>query len=77
MIDPDRIPYGRDITYNIGDTKCLDAEVFASKQCLSRDLEHEENRKDLVEDLICQLLWAFNIPADQSWIRARVRERVR
>ena len=77
LIDPDRIPYGRDITYNIGDTKCLDAEVFASKQCLSRDLEHEENRKDLVEDLICQLLWAFNIPADQSWIRARVRERVR
>ena len=77
LIDPDSPVYGR-ITDNIlGDTKSLDREVFASKQCLSRDLANEEKRKDIVEELICQLLWAFNIPADHPEIRARVRERIR
>ena len=77
LIDPDHPVYGR-ITDNIlGGTKSLDRELFASKQCLSRDLGNQEKRKDIVEELICQLLWAFNIPADHSDIRDRVREQIR
>ena len=77
LIDPDKNPYRRTIMHNIEDTKCLNAEAFASKQCLSRDLESEENRKDLIEELVCQLLWAFNIPANQPRIRERIRVRIR
>ena len=76
LIDSDNPVYGR-ITDNIRDTRCLDREVFASKQCLSRDLENKEKRKNIVEELICQLLWAFNIPADHPDIRERVGERIR
>ena len=77
LIDPDSPVYGR-ITDNIlGDTKSVDRDVFASMQCLSRDLGNEEKRKDIVEELICQLLWAFNIPADRPSIRERVKERIR
>ena len=76
LIDPDNILPGR-ITDDVEDTRCLNAEVFASKQCLSRDLESEADRKDIVEELMGQLLWAFNIPVDQLWIKERVRERIR
>ena len=77
LIDTDNIGWYDRITEDIEDTKCLDAEVFASRQCLSRDLENGEKRKDIVEELICQLLWAFNIPVDQPWIKERIRERIR
>ena len=56
--------------------KCSDSAVFASKQCLARDLENEEKRKNIIEELTSQLLWAFNIPIDQPWIRQRVRGRI-
>lgn len=76
LIDPNNILPGR-ITDDVEDTRCLNAEVFASKQCLSRDLESEADRKDIVEELMCQLLWEFNIAADQPWIKERVRERIK
>ncbi len=76
LIDPVR-GYAK-ITDVIPDgPKCFDSAVLASKQCLSRDLESEEKRKNIVEELICQLLWAFNIPVDQPWVRERFRGRIR
>ena len=78
LMDPDGDFSGRLSIGNISEgTKCYDTEVVASKQCLSRDLENEEKRKDIVEELVCQLLWAFNIPADQPNIREGVRELIR
>ena len=77
LMDSDKRRYGRKITDNILEcTECVDREVSASKQCLSRDLENEEKQRDIVEELVCQLLWAFNIPTEQSWIRERVRNRI-
>ena len=77
LMDSDKRRYGRKITDNILEcTKCVNREVSASKQCLSRDLENEEKQRDIVEELVCQLLWAFNIPTDQSQIRERVRNRI-
>ena len=78
LMDPDGEYSGRlSIGTISGGTKCYDTEVVASNQCLARDLENEEKRKDIVEELVCQLLWAFNIPADQPNIREGVRELIR
>ena len=54
----------------------FDTEILASKQCLSRDLEDEKEQKDIVEELTCQLLWAFNIAIDKPRIREKVRKRI-
>ena len=66
LIDPVR-GYAK-ITDVIPDgPKCFDSAVLASKQCLSRDLESEEKRKNIVEELICQLLWAFIVKPTIKW----------
>ena len=66
-----------DGTFNLNAApECFDTEVFASKQCFARDLEGEDTLKDLVEDLMCQLLWAFNVPIDKGPIRKKVRKRI-
>ena len=66
-----------DVTGNLYDKQeCIDTEVFTSIQCLARDLEDEKERKDIVEDLMCQLLWAFNIPVDKPNIREKIRKRI-
>lgn len=53
---------------------CYDSEVFAStfKTYLSRDFEEPEHQKTIFEDLIMQLLWAFNIPIDAKGIITKV-----
>jgi hypothetical protein len=56
--------------------ECFDTEVLASKQCFARDLENEDTRKDIVEGLMGQLLWAFNIPIDKPQIREKLRKRI-
>ena len=64
------------ITANIeGEPECFDSEVFVSKQCLPRDLENTEKRIDIIEELTCQLFWAFNIP-NTTQIRERIRKRI-
>ena len=75
LMDSNKRGYGRKIT-DLEGTECVDRHVSASKQCLSRDLENEEKQRDIVEELVCQLLWAFNIPTDQSRIRENVRNRI-
>ena len=77
LIDHNRYDYIEEITYNLRNVpECFDTEVRASKQCLARDLEGEKERKDLVEELTCQLLWAFNVPIDRVPIREKVRKRI-
>ena len=56
--------------------KCSDSEVFVSTQCLARDLENEKRKNDIVEELTCELLWAFNIRVNKLWIRERISRRV-
>ena len=70
-------PSGRKITENIPEGPvCSDSEVCASNQCLSSDFEDTEKRKDIVEELIHELLWPFNIPIGELWIRERIRQRI-
>ena len=78
LYDPEVLGHRRSITDYIPDGPiCSDSEVIASKNCPARDLEGEKERKGLVEELTCPLLWAFNIPIDKPRIREQVRERIR
>ena len=77
LLDTENANYGRKITADLAaDPECSDSEVRASERYLARDFESDEKRKDMVEELTCQLLWAFNIPTNQPQIRKRVRERI-
>ena len=77
LIDSGSHNFREEITYNLRNVPhCFDTEVRASKQCFARDLESEETLKGIVEDLMCQLLWAFNVPIDKSPIREKVRKRI-
>ena len=69
--------YRLNITENLhAEPMSFDTEILAAKQCLARDLKGEKERKDIVEELTCQLLWAFNIPIDKPQIREKVRGRI-
>ena len=77
LIDTESYSYGQKITGNLdAEAQSFDTEGLASTQCLARGLESENKRKDLVEDLTCQLLRAFNIPIDKPKIREKVRNRM-
>ena len=70
-----------DLTYNgiriitdiSHEAKCADSEVVAVERCLARDLEDKEKRIDIVEELICKVLWSFDIPIDAEQTKERVR----
>ena len=75
----DSVPIrGREITdYTEPDGPvCSDSEVSVQTQCMPRDFENRENRLCIVEELTCQLLWAFNIALDNPRIRGQVRQRI-
>ena len=77
LLDTESHSYGQKITENLhAEPQSFDTEVLESKQCLARDLESEDKRKDIVEELTCQLLWAFNIPVDKLKHREKVRNRI-
>ena len=77
LLDTEGYEYGRKITEDLdAEPMTFDTEILTSKQCLARDLEDEKERKDIVEELTCQLLWAFNIPVDQPTIREKIRKRI-
>ena len=77
LIDTESYSYGQKITENLdAEAQSFDTEGIASTQCLARDLESKDKRKDLVEDLTCQLLRAFNIPIDKPQIRGKIRKRI-
>ena len=69
--------YREEITGNLdAKTECFDTEVFASIECLARDLENEDKRNAIVEKLMCPLFWAFNVPVDKPHIREKVTKRI-
>lgn len=57
-----------------GETRCFDSDILVFEQCLPFDLYESEKRKKVVENLICQLLWAYNIQSDDGLVRKRVRD---
>ena len=69
--------YEDNIVGNLNATpECFDTEVFAAKQCLARYFENEEKRKDIVEELTLQVIWAFNVPNDNQYVREKIRNRI-
>ena len=69
--------YREEITGNLdAKTECFDTEVSASIECLARDLENEDKRNAIVEELMCPLFWAFNVPVDKPYIREKVTKRI-
>lgn len=57
--------------------ECFDSTVYASKRCLLQDLQDAEELIDIVEELVLQLLWTFNIPTDDPRKREQIRKRIR
>ena len=69
--------YGERITNNLSaEPKSFGAEVSSSIECLARDLENEDKRNAIVEELMCPLFWAFNVPVDIPHIREKVTKRI-
>ena len=56
-----------------GELHCFDSDVYVDEQCLPLDLYNPEKRKNVCVDLICQLLWAYNIPSNEPSVREEVR----
>ena len=62
---------------------CYASEVFASisRTYVSRDLMEPVEQKTIFEELIMQLLWAFNIPTDNEnlvgYLREAIESRIR
>lgn len=56
-----------------GEPRCFDSDVYVDEQCLPLDLHDPEKRKNVCVDLICQLLWAYNIPSNEPSVREEVR----
>ena len=72
--------FGEDLLYRQGayfsddDQRCADSEVFASIQCISQDLAEEKEFINGVDELVGQLLWAFNVNIGQNQRREYVTE---
>ena len=78
LYDPgDRLLYAQKITEHIPDGPvCSDSEVSASTQCMPRDFNNTDRLIDIVEELVHQLLWAFNIFINESWVIERVGKQI-
>ena len=50
-----------------------DSEISASKQCFAHDLHDKDKRINIIENLTSQLLWSFDIPADEPKVIETVR----
>ena len=60
----------------IPEPECFDTTVSASKRCLLHDIQDAEKLIEIVEELVLQLLWAFNIATDDPRKREQIRERI-
>ena len=56
------------------EARCLETEFCVSEQCLPHNLYDPEKLKKVSEDLICQLIWRFNVPSNERHTREKVRE---
>ena len=80
LYDATRTVSGRseDITKGVlPEPECFDSTVSTSKRCLLHDIQDSEKQIDIVEELVLQLLWTFNIPTDNSRKREQIRKRIR
>ena len=50
-----------------------DSEISASKQCFAYDLHDKDERMNIIENLTSQLLWSFDIPADDPKVIETIR----
>ncbi|MYF54266.1 ATP-binding protein [Candidatus Poribacteria bacterium] len=55
---------------------CSDSEVYASTQCMPRDFNNSDRLIDIVEELVHQLIWAYNIPINETWVKDRVGKQI-
>ena len=77
LCDPESPLYGQEITENISEGPvCSDSEVSASTQCMPRDFNNTDSLISIVEELVHQLIWAFNIPINESWVIERVGKQI-
>ena len=78
LYDPDdRLLYAQKITEHIPDGPvCSDSEVSAATQCMPRDFNNTDSLISIVEELVHQLIWAFNIPINESWVIERVGKQI-
>ena len=77
LYDPESPLYAQKITEHIPDGPvCSDAEVSASTQCMPRDFNNTDSLINIAEELVHQLLWAFNIPINESWVIERVGKQI-
>ena len=53
--------------------RSYDSEISASKQCFAHDLHDIDERINIIENLTPQLLWSFDIPADDPKVIETVR----
>ena len=60
----------------IPEPECFDTTVSASKRCLLHDIQDAEKLIEIVEELVLQLLWAFNIATDDPRKREQIRKRI-
>ena len=56
------------------EARCLETEFCVSEQCLPHDLYDPEKLKKVSEDLICQMIWRFNVPSNEQHTREKVRK---
>ena len=69
--------YIRKITEHIVDGPvCSDSEVYAATQCMPRDFNNSDRLIDIVEELVHQLIWAYNIPINKTWVKDRVGKQI-
>ena len=62
--------------YLTHEVECSESEVVTVTRCLSRNLEDRVKRIDIVEELICKILWSFDIPTDSKRVNELVRKRI-
>ena len=67
----------RGLTYRRQSTRSFDKNISHSGQYPIHDLHDLDARTNIVEDLISQLLWPFDISDDNDEVKKRVRERIR
>ena len=63
----------RDFAYRRWTKGSYDSEIFASKQCFAYDLHDKDKRINIIENLTSQLLWSFDIPADDPKVIETIR----
>ena len=55
---------------------CLDSEVLANNECAINDIGKSDNRKEIVADLLCQILWSFDVNTNNEMRKEIIKARI-